>query len=168
MHCTGVCLLSVSCSSTPEDIPHILVFCEALQPTREKLRRFSNEYCKPFPPVRKLVHQFCHSTNPQFCQFLLDCSVLPPVILAAQLHGSEVLHHLFHITRTWCYTLHKERMKMLGRWNHFWPNQTPSAGTTRYLGFLAKIFPILLWLPLFRIYMILLWSLSEMNESQKS
>ena len=118
-HSTGVCQLSESCSSTAEDIRHILAFCGALQPTREKLMRFSFDYCKSFPPIRKLVHQFCHSTNPQFCQFLLDCSVLPPVILEAQLHGSEVLHHLFHITRTWCYTLHKERMKILGRWNHF-------------------------------------------------
>ena len=118
-HSTGMCLLSESCSSTAEDISHILVFCGALQPTREKLMRFSLDYCKSLPQVKKLVHQFCHPTNPQFAQFLLDCSVLPQVINEIQEHGDEVLHHMFHITRTWCYTLHKERMKMLGRWNHF-------------------------------------------------
>ena len=118
-HTTGFCILSQSCSSTIEDLPHILSCCEALQPAREKLQRFALEYFKNFPEIQPLAFKFCQPTHPKFCQFLLDCSVIPEVILATQMHGQGILHHLFHVTRTWVYALHRTRMKMLGRWNYF-------------------------------------------------
>ena len=40
-HTTGFCLLSSSCASTIEDLPHILSCCLALLPARENLQRFS-------------------------------------------------------------------------------------------------------------------------------
>ena len=114
---TGFCLLSSSCSSTIEDLPHILSTCNALLPAREKLQRFSSSYSEKHPLVKEIVQTFCQPSHPQFCQFILDCSVLPQVILAHQLHGKEILEQLFQLSRTWIYTLHKQRMKMLGRWN---------------------------------------------------
>ena len=116
---SGVCLLDHLCSSTTEDLQHILKHCPALKPARDKLIRFTIEYCHQHLPIFPLVQEFCQPSHPQFCQFLLDCSILPEVITATQLNGFEVLATLFHITRTWCYTLHKERLKMLGRWNPF-------------------------------------------------
>ena len=120
---SGTCRLSPECSSTIENLPHILASCPALDQIREKLSRFTTEYCKnncdSFPAVSDIVKQFCTTTNPNFCQFLLDCSTIPAVISAHQLHGMQLLDHLFHITRTWVYTIHKSRMKILGRWNPF-------------------------------------------------
>ena len=114
----GICLLSPACSMVIEDLPHILSLCPALQPTRDKLRCYSRKYCEKYcQQISELVLSMCNQTSPQFCQFLLDCSPLPSVVSAVQLHGGELLSHLFQITRTWVYTLHKERMKMLGRWN---------------------------------------------------
>ena len=52
-----------------------------------------------------------------FLSILLDCSIIPEVIASAQNEGSNVLNMLFRLTRTWVYSLHKERMKLLGRWN---------------------------------------------------
>ena len=116
-----VCLLSPACSLVIEDLPHILALCPALQPTRDKLQCFSRKYCEKYcQEISELVLNMCSQTSPQFCQFLLDCSPLPAVVSAVQLHGEELLSHLFQITRTWVYTLHKERMKMLGRWNPVW------------------------------------------------
>ena len=117
---TGVCLLSPSCSSTVEDLHHILAHCEALEPTRVKLMNFTREYSATVPSITQLILYLCTPTSENFCQFLLDCSTIPAVIKAAQMHGTDVLHHLFHITRTWVYTLHKERMKLLGRWNYIY------------------------------------------------
>jgi hypothetical protein len=114
---TGICLLSSSCSSNVEDLSHILSSCTALQPTREKLLRFTIDYCTEAPQISELVLSLCKPSSLLFCRFLLDCSSLPSVIGAVQEHGSEVHQHLFHITRTWVYTLHRERMKLLGRWN---------------------------------------------------
>ena len=68
--------------------------------------------------VKNIVTRHCAPNSATFCQFLIDCSVLADVVRAVQLEGNAVLQHLFAITRTWVYSLHKERMKLLGRWNH--------------------------------------------------
>ena len=121
LHTSEFCLLSPSCSNSPEDIEHILNHCEALQPVRAKLQRFAMHYANNFDHIRPIVKKYCDPFHPQFCQFLLDCSVLQDVIVAVQMngHGGDVLKHLFHITRTFVYNVHKTRMKLLGRWNPF-------------------------------------------------
>ena len=101
----GVCLISKECSSLVEDIPHILRFCTALDPTRVKLKKFTHKYCMRAPPIiRELASSLCTTASPFFCQFLLDCSVLPPVIAATQSKGWEILDHLFHFSRIWVLT----------------------------------------------------------------
>ena len=79
--------------------------------------KFTVEYCEKFPQFKELILSFCDPDLPIFCQFLLDCSTLPTVIVAYNLHGNIVHEHLFEISRTWVYTLHKTRLKKLGRWN---------------------------------------------------
>ena len=113
----GVCLLSEECKSSFEDLPHILCLCPALQPTREKLINYTRSYCKDIPHLGITILTFLVPTHPLFCQFLIDCSSIPEVITAVQKYGSEALQHFFNITRTWCYSLHRERLKKLGRWN---------------------------------------------------
>ena len=113
----GFCLLSPACSEVVEDLPHNLCFWHGLHQTREKLVDFTIKYAKTVPAIADLILNLSTPPNPDFCQFLLDCSCLEPVIHAVQTHGQDVLHHLFRITRTWVYTLHKARMKSLGRWN---------------------------------------------------
>ena len=53
---------------------------------------------------------------PSFVTFMLDCSSDPEVILLHQDMGFSVLEALFSVTRTWAYILHRERLKLLGRW----------------------------------------------------
>ena len=40
------------------------------------------------------------------------------VISAKQKYGDYILNEAFRLTRTWCFVIHKARMKMLGRWPH--------------------------------------------------
>ena len=115
---SGHCLLSTSCKVV-EDITHILKCCKSLSSTREKLFSFAGSYCDDNPDIKDLVQLYCTPANPKFCQFLLDCSTLPEVISSVQKNGSNVLKHLFNITRIWCYSIHRERLKILGRWNRF-------------------------------------------------
>ena len=115
---TGACLLSPECSDMLEDIPHILSSCHALAKTRDKLLLYTNEYAEKIPdPIKQLILLLCHPASPTFNQFLLDCSVIPIVISATQSHGNAVQEHLFTISRTWVYCLHRERLKLLGRWH---------------------------------------------------
>ena len=104
-----------------ENIQHILVFCTALDSTRENLKQFTIKIIEEQPIfVRELVEQFCDPHHLQFVQFLLDCSSIPEVIQACQLHGAALLCPLFRIARTWCYSIHKARLKILGRWSNNW------------------------------------------------
>ena len=54
-------------------------------------------------------------------QFLLDFSALPCIIRATQEYDKITIHHYaFTVSRTWVYSLHRKRMKLLGRWNILW------------------------------------------------
>ena len=113
----GSCRLSDLCNSF-EDISHILQFCTALDSTRIKLVNFTSSFIIDNPEVQQIVNEFCTPTSPHFCQFLLDCSILPTVIASVQQNGSRILHQLFTLTRIWCFSLHRDRLKLLGRWPH--------------------------------------------------
>ena len=47
-------------------------------------------------------------------QFLLDCTTIPAVIRITQLSGTDTRDRLLYIGRTWCYSIHRERMNQLG------------------------------------------------------
>ena len=114
----GFCLLP-SCrhSKVHETLQHILVGCPALTPTRSNLESFTAYYKKQLPNhTAGLLDVYCRVNHPLFPQFLVDCSPLPEVIEVVQVYGAEALHHLFRVTRTWCYSLHRERLKLLGIW----------------------------------------------------
>ena len=118
---SGFCLLP-SCQGLQvvEDLHHVLANCMSLEPTRQQLIAFTLEYVGPYPDLLELVRFFLNDRGPLFTQFLVDCSTLPQVICAAQLYGSEVLHHLFRVTRTWCFSLHKKRVQFLDRRCLYW------------------------------------------------
>ena len=82
---------------------------------REKLTIFWLENGNEI--AQKLAKEALNSNQDYLLQFILDCSVLPSVISATQQHGYVVLEELFHLTRTWCFVMHRQRMRMLGRWN---------------------------------------------------
>ena len=115
----GYCKLSPDCCQTPEDTRHILQYCPALSATREKLAIFTSSYSISHPEVATIIQMYCKTECRLFCQFVLDCSVLPAVIAAVQTHGEVILEHLFNVTRIWVYALHRDRLKILGRWRNF-------------------------------------------------
>ena len=99
-----------------EDIQHILLSCPSLEPTCENLLIFTKSYCLTYPVLNPILSIYCSPSHPQFCQFLLDCSCMPVIITFTQEHGIDALHHLLYICRTWCYCLHRDRARLLGRW----------------------------------------------------
>ena len=122
------CPTQSKCCQTPsciglahtENLSHILATCSSLDETRRKLTRFTEDYCKLKSitnDVTTLILDFCQPHHPKFCQFLIDCSVLPQVIRLHQLHGNGIHDVLYSITRTWCFCIHRERLKILDRWS---------------------------------------------------
>jgi hypothetical protein len=109
---TGICEL---CGSEEEDLSHILVpRCPLLHERRNLLLEYSRTVLQQSSTCSTIFEDILPTDN--FVQFILDCSVLPVVIHAAQ-HDKTILPLLFKISRTWCYSMHRTRLKLLGRWN---------------------------------------------------
>ena len=88
----GWCM-SGTCQEQVETVEHMIVVCKAYQEVREQ--HFSMWLSHPDPVVRQLLSRAVGGTPTYLTQFILDCSVLPEVIVATQENGSEVLIPLF-------------------------------------------------------------------------
>ena len=110
----GFCLSS-TCINQPETTEHILIHCGAYLNCKRRLYSLWLSTKNSF--VLKLVLEALSSETDYLVQFIIDCSVLPSVVRATQSHGEDILNELFYLTRSWCFAVHKQRMKMLGRWN---------------------------------------------------
>ena len=109
---SGVCEL---CMTEDEDIEHILVpRCSALKDKRAVLLGYAATILKHSELATEIFNKIL-ADEENLVQFILDCSVLPPVIAAAQ-QDKSVLAIFFKVTRTWCYTMHRARLKLLNRW----------------------------------------------------
>ena len=110
---SGICEL---CESETEDLPHFLVpRCSKLTNRREALQEYSYSVLSKSSEALFIFNKLMSSNEHNQVQFLLDCSVLPEVIHASQ-KDSKILSLLFKVTRTWCYSMHRARLKMLDRW----------------------------------------------------
>ena len=115
----GYCLLSPNRQESLEDVEHVLQICPALEETRKNLLEYNEVFIRKLelPEIGPLIKQLCSPNNKNFCQFLIDCSSLPQVILLAQQYGFSVLQSLYEVSRTWVFALYCERLNRLGRWS---------------------------------------------------
>ena len=72
------------------------------------------DYLVTMPHLATVVEHYSTIPGPHLLQFLVDPSVLPLVIILRQEHGEEVINSLFYLTRTFCYSIHRCRLKLLG------------------------------------------------------
>ena len=111
----GWCL-TPSCSGhqVEESLEHILLVCPSFDETRQHMLNLwlSNSWLS----ITKLLTSVLCSPPASLLQFILDASVHPQVISLVQLYGNEVLQLVFHLTRSWCFSIHKQRAKLLGSW----------------------------------------------------
>ena len=114
----GFCLFD-SCFNLKkvESVEHMLLHCPAFSDERRRLCLFTSNLMLENSILEDIVPILSDNYEDDIkAQFLADCSVLPQVITATQIHG-EIVHELcFKISRTWCRTIHVARLKKLGRW----------------------------------------------------
>ena len=109
----GYCL-APTCSQVTEDLEHVLLYCPSYQQSRDKLARLWR--ATKIPTILHLITSLLSESGTALLQFLLDPSTNPIVIRMYQDYGPEPLRIVFHLTRTWCFTIHKSRAKLLERW----------------------------------------------------
>ena len=98
-----------------ETSEHILLYCPAYNSARQNAIKLCLQIKNQH--VHQLVTNFFLTGPHKLLQFLLDCSVIPEVISMAQQHGNAIYNDLFYLGRTWCFGIHRMRMKRLCKWN---------------------------------------------------
>ena len=112
--------VAMSCSSnnSVETVTHMLLVCPSLSFIRSRLESYFWNRALENPTLIQIVRNFILNSDIDFkTQFLLDCSVLPEVVLLNQEVGFSAIKDLFQMTRTWCHSIHRERLRLLGIWN---------------------------------------------------
>ena len=111
---SGVCEL---CGTEIEDLVHLLLpRCPLLKDRRTLLVEYAYTILGQSTTCINIFSEIINSNEETQVQFFLDCSVIPSIIRLSQ-NDKNILPLLFKVCRTWCYSLHRTRLKLLGRWN---------------------------------------------------
>ena len=104
---------NVGSAPTAGDIAHQLLFCAALAEARARAVKLWTIQLSKKPHLQPLIAAIVASHPNEILAFILDPSSVPGVIRAAQVHGKAVLQDCHHLSRVWCYSNHRRRMKLL-------------------------------------------------------
>ena len=99
------------CSGMTETLEHILISCPYYADIRERLVNLW--ISTPDPELKILVLSILTGPSQQLVNFILDASSHPKVIKA----GKNILSAVFYLTRTWCYSIHRKRAKLLSMYS---------------------------------------------------
>ena len=92
------------------DIDSFLWTCPSLHTERLLLINGINQFYEENPYLESPIRA-CLCSNRTL--FILDCSVMEPVITLTQNLGPTILQQLFKLTRNFCFVLHKKRLSLL-------------------------------------------------------
>ena len=108
---SGICQLPGCTGDDQGTLEHILLNCPALAEARSALIKLWADFLVPrrylFPIISNLT-----SSEDSFAQLLLDPSTIPSVISANQVNP-DILPCCFYLSRTWAYSVHLRRKKLL-------------------------------------------------------
>ena len=111
----GYCVLGPQCSNTQDTIAHILVSCPVLECKRETLRNSWLER-EAEGPLSLLVREICTWVTEDQTAFLLDPLSNPLIISLSQQLGGQIIDKICYLTRTYCFSIHRQRKINLGMW----------------------------------------------------
>ena len=105
----------------PGTLEHLLLTCPALSETRRRSISHWSAYLADKPVLMPIITH--HTLTPGVkgmklhMQLLLDPTTCPMVISAVQEKGAGILSHLLYLSRTWCYSHHLKRKRLLKLYN---------------------------------------------------
>ena len=108
-----MCQLACQDPESPGDLQHLLIHCSALSHRRSVLFDYWDSVVSTNHTCSSVVSQMRNAPYVIFMQFVLDCTAIPLVNQC----DSESVDTLLKITRSYCYSIHRERLKILDRWN---------------------------------------------------
>ena len=124
---SGYCL-SDTCHQVVGDLEHLLAVCPALEQVRNRLHSLWCLKTVDCPPLHRVILRILGSNPITQVKFLLDSVSFPEVIHLTQTLGQELLDRVMYLTRTWVFAVHRQKLKLLGRW----PEGVQSKNTTAH------------------------------------
>ena len=118
---SGFCL-AATCHHEQGTLEHLLVSCPALEHTRHGLHSLWCRKTLHLQPLHCLIIQILSSGPEVQVKFILDSLAFPQLCYLVQLYGQSVLELVLYLTRTWAYAIHRQKLKLLGKW----PTETKS------------------------------------------
>ena len=107
------------CAGVPGTLLHIATGqCVGLSGAREKALNFCTSVVCENGVLLPIIENLSSGDPEHFLSFLLDPCTHPLVISATQNNGYLIRELVCYMTRTWLYTMHKERLKLLGLWTY--------------------------------------------------
>ena len=98
-----------------ESICHLLTTCKALESKRQSLKEYWIQK-EAHGVLSPLIFDVLDKNPEDLTQFLLDPLTNPSVISLAQNHGNVIIDKICYLTRTFCFSLHRQRKILLGTW----------------------------------------------------
>ena len=121
----GSCL-SDTCHSqnVPGTLQHLLIECPALEHTRHRMHSLWCLKTLPCPPLHRLILKILGSSPEIQARLILDSTACPELILLVQTYGQKIQDLVLYLTRTFAFSIHRQKLKLLGRWPESPSNQT--------------------------------------------
>ena len=92
--------------------------CLDLQPAKQRVLSLWADHMQEKSNLMPIIMKYSNNHDSSlFIQFLLDCTVLADVRELKKQLGDWVYDSLLYLTRTFCFSIHKSRLKLLGKWN---------------------------------------------------
>ena len=112
---SGKCLLPNCSPFSVGSLEHLLLHCSSLVSIRSKLLCLLSSVAEEHIVLKTIIFNAILShDHSELMQLLLDCTTMQPVIETYRVFGTHIRDRLLYIGRTWCYSIHRERMSQLG------------------------------------------------------
>ena len=120
-----VCL-SDTCQgqNVPGTLQQLLIVCPALEQARQRLHHLLCLETLTCPPFHRLILQILSSSPEIQTRFILDSTAFPEIIVLVQTYGRDIQDSVLCLTKRLAFSLHKQKLKLLGRWPGSTDSQT--------------------------------------------
>ena len=105
-----------SCYKVNGDLEHLLTACPSLEPVRARLHQMWRDRTVHHPSLRQVVEQVLSSPASVQVQFILEPMAFPYIVSLFQLYGHPIIQHVFYLTRTFAFYIHRENQILLEIW----------------------------------------------------
>ena len=114
---TGMCRVPGCTGDAPGTLLHLATGqCPGLAGAYASAVAHWTAFLQVHPLLLPLFQVITSSSPEVFLGFLLGPSTEASVIPLAQAYGQDIVNQLCFMTRSWLFTLHRERLKKLGHW----------------------------------------------------